>query len=141
MKHFSISALLIFLAVFVSPSAQAEEAQKAIARKPIIGVNCDINGEKPRLMGLSALYVEALKNSGAVAVLLPPMPEDDLNRVLKTLDGVMMIGGADYPPALYGQKTGDKTEVMDKERWEFDILLAKTVVEKTKLPFLGICAG
>jgi putative glutamine amidotransferase len=140
-KHSAMAALLFFLAFFVASTAGAEEAQKANARKPIIGVNCDISGDKPRLIGLSALYLQALKNSGAIAVVLPPMPEEDLNRVLKTLDGVMMIGGADYPPTLYGQKTEDKTEVMDEERWRFDILLAKTVVEKTKLPFLGICAG
>jgi putative glutamine amidotransferase len=143
-KHFCIAALLsIFalFALFVPVSLCAEETKEPIARKPLIGVNCDIDGDKPRLIGLSAPYIQALKNSGAIPVLLPPMPQEDLSRVLKTLDGVMMIGGADYPPSLYGQKTDSKTEVMDEERWRFDILLAKTVVDKTRLPFLGICAG
>ncbi len=129
------------MALFGSGSARAEESEKATARKPIIGVNCDIDGDKPRMAGLSTLYIQALKNSGAVPVVLPPMSEEDLKRVLKTVDGVMMIGGADYPPSLYGQKTEAKTVLMDEERSRFDILLAKTVVEKTKLPFLGICAG
>jgi putative glutamine amidotransferase len=140
-KQFRVSALLLILAVFVSSSALAEESSATNARKPMIGVNCDISGNKPRLIGLSAPYIQALKESGAIPVILPPMPKEDLSRVLKTLDGVMMIGGADYPPTLYGQKTDSKTEIMDEERWRFDILLAKTVVEKTKLPFLGICAG
>jgi len=142
-KHSSIAAFLFAsLLTFTAPSTvSAVEESKAEARKPIIGVNCDIDGDKPRLIGLSAPYVQALKNAGAIPVLLPPMPEDDLNRVLKALDGVMMIGGDDYPPSLYGQKVDAKTEVMDEERWRFDILLAKAVVEKTKLPFLGICAG
>lgn len=143
-KNSSIAAILsiiAFSALLVPNSVRAEETKEAIARKPLIGVNCDIDGDKPRLIGLSAPYIQALKNSGAIPVLLPPMPEEDLNRVLKTLDGVMMIGGADYPPALYGQKTEEKTEVMDEERWRFDVLLAKTVVENTRLPFLGICAG
>ncbi len=143
-KHSSIAALLSILTLFallVPVSVCAEETKESRARKPLIGVNCDIDGDKPRLIGLSAPYLQALKNSGAIAVLLPPMPEEDLSRVLKTLDGVMMIGGADYPPSLYGQKTEGKTEVMDEERWRFDILLAKTVVDKTRLPFLGICAG
>lgn len=141
MKQFRVSAVLLILATWMPTSAFAEDSAKTDDGKPMIGINCDINGDKPRLIGLSAPYVQALKQSGAIPVILPPMPEEDLNRVLKTLDGVMMIGGADYPPTLYGQKTGSKTEIMDEERWRFDILLAKTVVEKTKLPFLGICAG
>jgi len=140
-KHFSIAALLVILALLVPNSLRAEETKETAARKPLIGVNCDIDGDKPRLIGLSAPYIQALKNSGAIPVLLPPMSQEDLSCVLKTLDGVMMIGGADYPPSIYGQKTDSKTEIMDEERWRFDILLAKTVVEKTRLPFLGICAG
>lgn len=116
-------------------------AQKASTCKPIIGINCDIDGEKPRLINLSAPYVQALKNVGAIPVILPPMSEEDLTAILGKLDGVLMVGGADYPPALYGQKNEPKTVLMDEERWRFDVLLAKTVVDKTKLPFLGICAG
>jgi putative glutamine amidotransferase len=143
-KHSSIAALLsmiTFFSLLVPDSVRAEATKEPIARKPLIGVNCDVAGDKPRLIGLSAPYIQALKNSGAIAVLVPPMPQEDLSRVLKTLDGVMMIGGDDYPPSLYGQKADSKTEVMDEERWRFDILLARTVVDKTRLPFLGICAG
>lgn len=156
MKHSSIAAILIVLSTMSGGNCLAQEAGKPAAdarnsssiaapeasgRKPLIGVNCDINGDKPRLIGLSAPYVQALKNAGAIPVLLPPMPEEDLKTVLANLDGVLMIGGADYPPRLYGQKVDSSTVEMDEERWRFDILLAKTVVDKTKLPFLGICAG
>lgn len=156
MKHSTIAAILIVLSTLSAGNCLAGEARKlaadvkdssstaapeAVGRKPLIGVNCDINGDKPRLIGLSAPYVQALKNAGAIPVLLPPMPEEDLRTVLASLDGVLMIGGADYPPSLYGQKLDSSTVEMDEERWRFDILLAKTVVDKTKLPFLGICAG
>lgn len=135
-------ALLSLLTLFDGASSAAAETKDSQAqRKPLIGINCDVDGDKPRKVGLSALYVQALKESGAIPVLLPPMNEADLERVLKNLDGVLMIGGADYPPSLYGQRVEPKTELMDEERWRFDILLAKTVVDKTALPFLGICAG
>lgn len=119
----------------------SDVAKTGNRRKPIIGINCDIDGEKPRLITISAPYVQALKNVGAIPVILPPMAEEDLTAILGKLDGVLMVGGADYPPALYGQKNEPKTVLMDEERWRFDVLLAKTVVDKTKLPFLGICAG
>lgn len=139
MKHSITAAVLVVLVA--SFAGQARSAETSPATKPLIGVNCDIDGDKPRLIGLSAPYLEALKKTGAIPVLLPPMSAEDLLRVLKSLDGVLMIGGADYPPSLYGQKNDPKTEEMDEERWKFDILLAKTVVEKTDLPLLGICAG
>jgi len=142
LKLSGIAALLSLLVLFFSNvravGATAEDSQVS---KPLIGINCDIDGDKPRKIGLSAPYVQALRDSGAIPVLLPPMSEDDLSHVLKNLDGVLMIGGDDYPPSLYGQKAEPTTDVMDDERWRFDILLAKTVVDKTKLPFLGICAG
>lgn len=153
MKHSRIAAILVVISTLAAgncptPVARADAkdatndaVRKTCAKKPIIGVNCDINGDKPRMIGLSAPYVQALKNAGAIPVLLPPMSEEDLQAVLANLDGVLMIGGADYPPNLYGQKVEPTTVEMDEERWRFDILLAKTVVDKTKLPFLGICAG
>lgn len=144
MKHSRIAATLTLASLLflpISGSIPVNASESPDSRKPVIGINCDIDGEKPRKIGLSAPYIQALKESGAIPVLLPPMDEEDLKRVLKSLDGVLMTGGADYPPHLYGEKTEPKTEVMDEERWRFDILLAKTVVDKTKLPFLGICAG
>ena len=146
MKHSRIAAIFFVLSTLAvgtncqTPLALAGETP-ANSRKPIIGINCDIDGEKPRLINLSAPYVQALKKVGAIPVILPPMSEEDLTAILGKLDGVLMVGGADYPPALYGQKNEPKTVLMDEERWRFDVLLAKTVVDKTKLPFLGICAG
>lgn len=142
MKHKAILVTVLTIGIsWSSPFAAYSESRKETERKPLIGINCDIAGEKPRLLSVSAPYIQALKNAGAIPVILPPMSEDDLTAVLKNLDGVLMVGGADYPPDLYGQKQEEKTEIMDEERWRFDVLLAKTVVDKTKLPFLGICAG
>jgi len=140
-KHIAIAATLVLLAFMPFDCAALSAAESKELPKPIIGINCDIDGDKPRKIGLSAPYIQALKNIGAIPVMLPPMSEEDLEQVLKNLDGVLMIGGADYPPDLYGQQIEPKTQLMDEERWRFDILLAKTVVDKTKLPLLGICAG
>lgn len=112
-----------------------------VSNKPLIGINCDVQGEKPRKIGLSHLYVEAVQKAGGIAVLLPPMAPADLNTVLPHLDGVLMIGGDDYPPALYGEKPHASVSIMDKTRSDFDMALVKAAIAQKDMPFLGICAG
>jgi putative glutamine amidotransferase len=84
-------------------------------------------------------YVSALQDSGALAVLLPvatSRPEALLDR----LDGLMLIGGADLDPAIYGQERSEATETTYPDRDEFELALTRAAVEKG-LPFLGICRG
>jgi putative glutamine amidotransferase len=84
-------------------------------------------------------YVEAVQASGAVAVLLPVdarAPEVLLDRI----DGLMVIGGADLDPEVYGQPRSEHTEKSYRERDEFELALTRRAVERG-LPFLGICRG
>jgi len=117
--------------------------QAAIASspaKPLIGINVDIEGPK-RNARIYGTYYEAIEKSGGIPILIPPMPESDLRSLLGRLDGVMLIGGDDYPPSYYGQKQHAKDRVMDETRASFDKLLASVAIKDTKLPILGICAG
>lgn len=122
-------------------AAFAEKPGRISKFRPIIGINVDVEGEQPKQVGVLTTYVDAVLNAGGVPVLIPPMKESDLERALQAVDGILMIGGADYPPDLYGQKPHATTEVMHTDRSTFDLLLVKKVLEDKKLPFLGICAG
>lgn len=84
-------------------------------------------------------YVEAVQSTGAHALLLPVdgrAPEALLDRV----DGLMVIGGADLDPAVYGQERSEHTEQTYRERDEFELALTRAAVEGG-MPFLGICRG
>lgn len=84
-------------------------------------------------------YVSALQDTGALAVLLPVAtgpPEALLDR----LDGLMLIGGADLDPAIYGQERSEATENTYPDRDEFELALTRAAVDKG-LPYLGICRG
>ncbi len=122
-------------------AARNRESEVSFAVKPLIGINCDVQGEKPRKIGLSHLYVEAIQKAGGIAILLPPMPEADLQRIIDKLDGVLMIGGDDYPPSIYGAEPHPSVSIMHKSRSDFDIALVKAVLARNNMPFLGICAG
>lgn len=129
------------LTVAVSNANAAETADDGDAARPIIGINMDVQSGSPKTYRILPDYVNAITKAGGIPVVLAPMPETQLTELLKRIDGVMMIGGNDYPPDLYKQ-TADKTVVpMDIDRSTFDMSLVKAVLKNGRIPFLGICAG
>ena len=99
--------------------------------KPIIGIGSDVlSPEGKRESAFTYLtYVEALKRSGAVPVLIPPQPENAAD-VIATLDGVLLAGGHDCHPC----------QTMDARRQNNDLALARAARE-SNIPALGICLG
>ena len=84
-------------------------------------------------------YVSALQDTGALTVLLP-VATDPPEALLDRLDGLMLIGGADLDPAIYGQERSEATENTYPDRDEFELALTRAAVDKG-LPYLGICRG
>jgi putative glutamine amidotransferase len=82
-------------------------------------------------------YVEAVTLAGGRAVLLPP---DDLDAdVIGVLDGLVLSGGADVGPELYGEQAAPQT-LLRPDRDASELLLAKAALE-ADLPILGVCRG
>jgi putative glutamine amidotransferase len=82
-------------------------------------------------------YVAAVTVAGGRAVLLPP---DDLDTdVLRILDGLVLSGGADLGPELYGADPAPHT-VTRPERDAAEMLLARAALTRD-LPVLGVCRG
>lgn len=109
--------------------------------KPLIGINLDVEGDKPRKVTIQCHYVDAIQRAGGIPVLLPPMPDEDLQVVLHKLHGIMLIGGRDYNPSSYNESPCAKVELCHEHREDFDFRLVQAAIEKTALPVLGICAG
>jgi len=137
-----ITTVLIasFAGIYVQTSADASNDSHSERARPIIGINVDIN-ETPREASVPSYYFEAIEKSGGIPILLPPMQTSSLKEVLKKLDGLLLIGGDDYPPATYGAEIESKTKIMPSTRSEFDLSLIKEAMNIPELPILGICAG
>jgi putative glutamine amidotransferase len=84
-------------------------------------------------------YVSAVQDTGAVAVLLP-VDTRAPKQLLDKIDGLMLIGGADLDPAVYGQARHEATESTYRERDDFEIALTRGALERG-MPYLGICRG
>jgi putative glutamine amidotransferase len=59
---------------------------------------------------------------------------------LEGLAGLLLSGGDDVAPELYGQEPHPKLEVVDRARDEFELALARAAVARG-MPVLGICRG
>jgi putative glutamine amidotransferase len=91
---------------------------------------------------LPANYFQGVTAAGGIAVLLPPQPVDPAaaRRVLDGLDGLLITGGNDIDPAVYGQQPHPNTDAPGRARdaWEFALLEGAL---RRGLPVLGICRG
>ena len=85
--------------------------------------------------------IDAVWDNGGLPLPLPCTPERDLIRqYLSKVQALVIIGGMDYPPSLYGQEPHPKAELMNPRRAEADLPLFEEAL-KTGMPILGICAG
>lgn len=110
--------------------------------KPIIGIGSDVHvvsGERDRAF-VYTTYTESLRRAGAIPVIIPPQPENAAELVAQ-LDGLVLAGGEDCDPSLYGEEPHPNvTELMDGRRQDNDYALAKAARE-AGIPTLGICLG
>lgn len=91
---------------------------------------------------LPEVYLRAVTDVGGIAVVLPPQPIDSggAGRIVASLDGLIVAGGADIDPRRYGQAPHERTGAPREDRDAFEEALLLAALE-AELPFLGICRG
>lgn len=86
---------------------------------------------------LGTSYIEAVRQAGGVPVLIANVAEPD---VLDALDGLILSGGGDFDPALYGaEPDGTHMRGVSADRDQTEVALLKAA--PTDFPVLGICRG
>ncbi len=87
-------------------------------------------------------YIDAIAGAGGIPICIPPYQDyRQIREVITFLNGFLFIGGADYRPEHYGGHPQPEEELMHPRRDDFDIALARFILEETDLPVLGICGG
>lgn len=111
--------------------------------KPIIGISCNVRmKDNDFVHELQDRYVRAIKKAGGLAILIAPLDISDVSEIAEFLSGLVISGGRDIPPELYGEQPHQSTNTDEavRQRAEFEIELVKAMVELNK-PILGICYG
>jgi len=72
---------------------------------------------------------------------VPIYPDDDLDALCPTLDGVILTGGGDVHPRFFGQENqGTQMDSVHEARDELELAIARRAAAAGK-PLLGICRG
>jgi putative glutamine amidotransferase len=109
-----------------------------MSRAPIIGITTYGRDERGRYT-LPSEYVAAVERAGAVPVLIPPVPAH-AERYLELVDGIVLAGGGDLDPELYGGDGHETIYSVDAQRDALELALARRIVER-RAPTLAICRG
>lgn len=111
-------------------------------KKPIIGLTSSFeHTETTERVFLPLSYFQSIRHFGGIPLLLPVYAtQEELEYLLDQCDGVILTGGDDIDPSLYGEeKLNDTVEIAperdSQEGKVIDLAMARN------LPILGICRG
>lgn len=86
-------------------------------------------------------YMEVLEACGALPIMLPLTDnEEELEQCLSICDGILLTGGHDVSPRLYGESAKDTCGVSCDLRDSMESFILNRCIEEDK-PVFGICRG
>jgi putative glutamine amidotransferase len=112
--------------------------------RPIVGVTSYVEQARfgawdvpAALIPLS--YVQAIERAGGRALVVPPT-EDAVEETLDALDGLLLSGGSDLDPSLYGADAHPETRNIRPGRDLAEMALLRAALARD-LPVLAVCRG
>ena len=84
-------------------------------------------------------YLESVRRAGGEPIEVVVGAESP-EQILARVDGLMLTGGGDVDPALYGEAAHDTFQAAETGRDAFEIALARAAVAEG-IPLLAICRG
>lgn len=85
-------------------------------------------------------YTSALAAVGLVPVILPPISPQLAVASLRDVAGLVLTGGEDVDPALFGEPPHAKAGAPHHARDAYEVALARSAYER-RIPTLAICRG
>jgi len=112
--------------------------------RPVVGVTAYVEQARWGAWDQPAVlipydYVRMLETAGARPLVVPPS-SDAVDETLDALDGLLISGGPDVDPALYGAETHAATDEPRTARDAGELALLTGALERD-LPVLAVCRG
>lgn len=112
-------------------------------QKPLIGITSSRRSRDHQRYDSNVLgeYAKAISQAGGLPVLIPnEFPLEDLPKLLGSLHGILLSGGGDIYPDLYGVTDDVHSMKKSRARDRLEKALVEHAIEKD-FPLLGICRG
>ena len=110
--------------------------------KPIILVTAGTKelDNTPRSVVLTYYYLEYIRKSGGVPVIVSNEHTQNLKSLLKISKGLLLTGGVDPNPEYFGEKDENPGYIYDEKRDQMEFELIQLFMKEEK-PIMGICRG
>ncbi len=108
-------------------------------RRPVVGV-MPLWDEKKDSIWMLPGYLNGIREAGAIPFIFP-LTDDmkEIGQLMVMCDGILLTGGQDVSPDMYGEEPQSGTECCRKrDMMEMAVL---DVALSTDMPVLGICRG
>jgi putative glutamine amidotransferase len=112
---------------------------------PLIGIPCR-HDTSPTYMNeplnvQSDAYLKAISEAEGIPLLIPlNLPDTALRRLYELTDGILLSGGGDIDPPLYGQNEHPSLSDVQPDRDDMEMKISRWAAEDGK-PLLAICRG
>ena len=107
-------------------------------QKPIIAITAC--AEDDLSSRLNRAYSESVREAGGIPIIIPLGVEADVEQILMVADGLLLSGGHDVHPFLFGTEPSPKLGKIHPERDTVELALTNAALIKG-VPILGICRG
>jgi putative glutamine amidotransferase len=91
-------------------------------------------------VALPASYVEAVRRAGGHPILLTSLDPGPAAELLAPFDALLLAGGGDIDPAMYGQEPRTEVYGLDPDRDRLEMDLVRAALRQGK-PALCVCRG
>ena len=137
MKTIFLTSALILSAALISSCTSGSTSENS-SENTVIGISCAMTDNNSRI---GRKYSEAVIKAGGIPYLLP-ITEDTaaLSGMLDGIDALVLTGGEDLNPAIYGEEPHPELGTVDTLRDSYDLYLVRTAAARG-IPVLGICRG
>lgn len=111
--------------------------------RPLVAVTATTrreSGEDPPRLRLNAAYVDAIVRAGGVPYVAPVMDPSHAEEALAPAGALVVTGGEDVDPALFGEAPRPGLGRVVRARDEWEIALIHRARERG-IPVLGVCRG
>ena len=124
------------------------QEEENINQAPIIGItgmrSPEDKKEEMHIMDKTQIhYIQAIQNAGGIPISLPVLAQFNskvIKRQVGLVDGIILQGGLDISPSLYGEKPVPELDTTCMQTDKFMLEVIKYAKEKN-IPILGICKG
>ena len=108
-------------------------------KKPLIGITTSL--EEERKLVVTRHYSDWILREGGIPIILPYLKEHkQILDYIEVLDGLLLAGGGDIDPTLFGEEPIEQLGSITPERDWLELHLTQAAL-KRNLPILAICRG